>query len=53
VSVILLCVRSAVSGFSRTLFAQQQPPQPAFKSSVEVTSLDVTVVDTTASRSRT
>jgi len=24
----------------------QQPPQPAFKSSVEVTSLDVTVVDT-------
>jgi len=39
-----------VSGFSRTLLAQQpsaqQPPQPAFKSSVEVTSLDVTVVDT-------
>src|SRR5204863_9966505 len=34
-----------VPGFSRTLLAQQ-PPQPAFKSSVEVTSLDVTVVDT-------
>jgi hypothetical protein len=29
-----------------TAFGQQPPPQPAFKSSVEVTSLDVTVVDT-------
>ena len=37
---------SVVSGFSRTLLAQQQtPPKPSFQSSVEVTSLDVTVVD--------
>ena len=35
-----------VSGFSRTLSAQDaQPPKPSFQSSVEVTSLDVTVVD--------
>ena len=39
-------VLSAVSGFSRTVSAQQPPPQPPrFQSSVEVTSIDVTVVD--------
>jgi VWFA-related protein len=39
-------VLSVVSGFSRTVSAQQPPPQPPrFQSSVEVTSIDVTVVD--------
>jgi len=39
----LLCVLCALPGFF--LFAQQPPPKPSFQSSVEVTSLDVTVVD--------
>ena len=43
-ALLLVCV---VSGFSRTALAQQQPPppKPSFQSSVELTSLDVTVVD--------
>ena len=43
--VIFLCVLCGLCGLPFvTAFAQ--PPQPAFKSSVEVTSVDVTVVDT-------
>jgi VWFA-related protein len=34
-----------VSGSSRTAVAQQPPPTPRFQSSVEVTSIDVAVVD--------
>jgi len=34
-----------VSGFSRTVVHAQQPPKPSFQASVEVTSLDATVVD--------
>ena len=42
-----LLLSYVVSGFSRTVAAQQPPPspKPSFQSSVEVTSLDVTVVD--------
>jgi VWFA-related protein len=36
---------TVVSGFSRTLGAQQPPPKPSFQATVEVTSVDVTVVD--------
>ena len=39
----LLCVLCALGGFF--LSAQQPPQRPSFRSSVEVTSLDVTVVD--------
>ncbi|HEX3645566.1 MAG TPA: VWA domain-containing protein [Vicinamibacterales bacterium] len=42
---LALLLSLVVSGFSRTLIAQQPPPKPSFQSSVEVTSLDVTVVD--------
>jgi VWFA-related protein len=43
--IVFLCVLCGLCGLHFvTAFAQ--PPQPAFKSSVEVTSLDVTVVDT-------
>ena len=44
---MLLAAISVVSGFSRTLRAQTaQPPQePRFQTSVEVTSLDISVVD--------
>src|SRR5262249_11239744 len=45
VGVALLALVSVVSGFSRSLTAQQQPPKPSFQASVEVTPLDVTVVD--------
>jgi VWFA-related protein len=38
----LLCVLCALGGF---FLSAQQPPKPSFQSSVEVTSLDVTVVD--------
>jgi VWFA-related protein len=39
-------IEDVVSGFSRTVIAQTQPPQePRFQSSVEVTSLDISVVD--------
>ena len=42
--LLLLCVLCVLPGFF--LSAQQQPPpKPSFQSSVEVTSLDVTVVD--------
>ena len=41
-----LLLSFVLSGFSRTVLAQQQPPpKPSFQSSVEVTSLDVNVVD--------
>jgi VWFA-related protein len=44
--LVALLPSLVVSGFSRTLIAQQPPPpKPSFQSSVEVTSLDVTVVD--------
>src|SRR5919106_6054578 len=44
VATIAAC--SVLSGFSRTAATGQQPPQPPrFQSSVEVTSVDVTVVD--------
>ena len=44
--LLTLILTLVVSGFSRTLSAQPQPPpKPSFQSSVEVTSLDVTVVD--------
>jgi len=43
----LFLVTAVVSGVSRTIVAadQQPPPKPSFQASVEVTSLDVTVVD--------
>jgi VWFA-related protein len=43
----LFLVTAVVSGFSRTILTaeQQPPPKPSFQASVEVTSLDVTVVD--------
>ena len=44
-SCLLVAVAYVVSGFSRTVVARQQPPNPSFQTSVEVTSLDVTVVD--------
>ena len=45
-SCLALAVAYVVSGFSRTVAAQpQQQPPPSFQTSVEVTSLDVTVVD--------
>ena len=40
---VLLCVLCALGGLH--LVHAQQPPPPSFQSSVEVTSLDVTVVD--------
>jgi hypothetical protein len=39
----VLCVPGGLGG--SFLSAQQPPPKPSFQSSVEVTSLDVTVVD--------
>jgi VWFA-related protein len=36
---------AVVIAAAATVFAQQPPPKPSFQSSVEVTSLDVTVVD--------
>ena len=42
----VLCVLTGLCGSFLSLSAQQQPPaKPSFQSSVEVTSLDVTVVD--------
>ena len=45
----LVAATSVVSGFSRTVIAQQPPPPaaqtPRFSATVEVTSLDVSVVD--------
>jgi len=42
----VLCVLCGLCGCFLSLSAQQQPPaKPSFQSSVEVTSLDVTVVD--------
>src|SRR3954471_12814950 len=40
--LFLLCALCVLPGF---FFSAQQPPKPSFQSSVEVTSLDVTVVD--------
>src|SRR5215210_663967 len=45
VGIAMLAASYVVSGFSRTVNAQQPPPKPSFQSSVEVTSLDVSVVD--------
>ena len=46
VGLALALFAYVASGFSRTLLAQQpQPPKPSFQASVEVTSLDVAVVD--------
>ena len=43
---VVLAATYVASGFSRTVIrAQQPPPKPSFQTSVEVTSLDVTVVD--------
>jgi VWFA-related protein len=42
--VVLFCVLCVLCGL-HFVHAQQQPPKPSFQSSVEVTSLDVTVVD--------
>ena len=39
------CLAAAGSLVAAAAFAQQPPPKPSFQSSVEVTSLDVTVVD--------
>src|SRR6185436_8135752 len=46
-SCLVVAVAYVMSGSSRIVVAQpqQQPPPPSFQSSVEVTSLDVTVVD--------
>jgi VWFA-related protein len=43
--LIVLCVLGALCGSSSAAQQQQPPPKPSFQSSVEVTSLDVTVVD--------
>ncbi len=43
--VLLLCGLCVLPGFFLSSQAQQPPPKPSFQSSVEVTSLDVTVVD--------
>ena len=41
----VVLVLLVVSGFSRTLLALQPPAKPSFQSSVDVTSLDVSIVD--------
>jgi len=43
--VVALAAMYVAFGFGRTVHAQQPPPKPSFQTSVEVTSLDVTVVD--------
>jgi VWFA-related protein len=43
--LFLLCVLCVLCGFFLSAQQQQPPPKPSFQSSVEVTSLDVTVVD--------